>query len=166
MVGDLIGMDLRGTWLAVASACETAFTDPRDITDDYQGLPAAFLVAGAQTLVASLWSVSDCSTALLMQRFHKNLYTDRMSKATALGEAQKWVRNLTYDEINKLFKSKRDALLVQTATGMSAPDLAEAFSAMKDHLRGDRPFANPHFWAAFQCIGAGWTPGESGDPIM
>ena len=87
-------------------------------------------------------------------------YTGRMAKATALSEAQKWVRNLTYEEINKLFKSKRDALLAPAATRMSAPDLAEAFFAMKDHLRGDRPFANPHFWAAFQCIGAGWTPVE------
>ena len=22
--------------------------------------------------------------------------------------------------------------------------------------RGNRPFANPYFWAAFQCVGAGW----------
>ena len=140
--------------------CETAFTDPRDITDDYQGLPAAFLVAGAQTLVASLWSVSDCSTALLMQRFHKNLYIDRMAKAAALREAQKWVRDLTYKEIKRLFESKRDALLGRAATRMSASQLAEAFFAVRDHLRGDHPFANPHFWAAFQCIGAGWTPAE------
>ena len=64
-------LQLDGTWLAVMSACETWLTEIQDMVDEYQGLAAAFLVTGAQTVVASLWAVDDFSTALLMRRFHQ-----------------------------------------------------------------------------------------------
>ncbi|WP_165904605.1 MULTISPECIES: CHAT domain-containing protein [Burkholderiaceae] len=40
--------------------------------DEYLGLPAGFLQAGAPARVSSLWAVDDGSTALLTSRFHKN----------------------------------------------------------------------------------------------
>jgi CHAT domain-containing protein len=176
MVPDVMAMDLRGTWLVVKSACETGLTDPGDLADEYEGLPAAFLMAGAATVVPSLWAVNDFSTALLMQRFHLNLYgtsngdsSDRlprrpMAKTPALCEAQRWLRDLTAAEVHDLLDGKRHALLQAGATDrqLSALDAAVAHFHLADLVAPPdaRPFANPHWWAAFQCIGAGWETGR------
>jgi len=147
-------LDLRGTWLAVMSACETGLTDYRDFMDEYQGLPAAFLAAGAQTVVASLWAVSDASTSLLMQRFHSNLYQRKTAKASALREAQRWLRDLPELEAQALLKAKQAELMSR----MSAANAGDAYRLVRDLAKasGGRPFANPYWWAAFRCIGAGW----------
>ncbi|OUL69376.1 hypothetical protein CA603_50910 [Paraburkholderia hospita] len=47
-------------------------TDVSKSPDEYLGLPAGFLQAGAPARVSSLWAVDDGSTALLTSRFHKN----------------------------------------------------------------------------------------------
>ncbi len=161
-VPEIVPLDLRGTWLVVKSACETGLTDIRDIIDEYQGLPAAFLMAGAATAVPSLWAVNDFSTALLMPRFHANLYKRGMAKATALREAQRWLRDLGVAEVEALLGAKRRAM---AAAGLSHQRMSALDAvAARFHLRelaasyGGRPFANPHWWAAFQCVGAGWNP--------
>jgi CHAT domain-containing protein len=55
------------------------------------GLQRAFQVAGAKTVVASLWKVPDRATMLLMQRFYRNLWENRMTKLAAFHEAQIWM---------------------------------------------------------------------------
>jgi CHAT domain-containing protein len=157
-VSDIVPMDLSGTWLVVKSACETGLTDYRDIIDEYQGLPAAFLVAGAQTVVPSLWAVNDFSTALLMQRFHANLYENKMDKASALGEAQRWLRDLSKGEVDKMLKAKQRELASLSKQRMSDMNTVEAWNLLQILAEGpqSKPFANPHWWGAFQCVGAGW----------
>lgn len=51
------------------------------------GLTRAFQFAGARSVVASLWSVSDQATAELMARFHRH-YAAGLSKDEALRQAQ------------------------------------------------------------------------------
>jgi CHAT domain-containing protein len=58
--------------LVVLSACSTA-VGPRHDGEGLIGLSRAFQIAGARTVVASLWSVIDESTAELMIRFHRHL---------------------------------------------------------------------------------------------
>lgn len=69
---EVAGMDLRGTQLAVLSACDTGRGDIRPIQGVY-GLRRAFLIAGAETVVTSLWHVSDQDTRDLMVSFYENV---------------------------------------------------------------------------------------------
>jgi len=78
--------------MAVLSACETALSDPA-IPDEVVGLPAAFLSAGAASVVGSLWPVPDQSTALLMQKFYELWRGSRLAPAEALRRAQCYVRD-------------------------------------------------------------------------
>lgn len=79
-------MDLKRTNLVVLSACQTQVgTQSRG--DDITALNRAFLYAGTPTVVASLWSVDDQATNVLMTSFYKHLKAG-MSKAEALRTAQ------------------------------------------------------------------------------
>jgi CHAT domain-containing protein len=161
MLSDILHLDLSHAWLIVLSACETAVSDYRDRVDEVQGLHTAFLIAGAPTVVASQWSVSDLSTALLMQRLHVNLYAEGMDKAGALREAQLWLREISVAEAERLLDEKRAALeRMQAAERMGLMDVAVAGFALDDlaAASGGKPFAHPYWWAGFQCVGAGWRP--------
>jgi len=66
---DVMSLDLRRTQVAVLSACDTGLglVVPGE---SVAGLPRALLVAGASTVVMSLWKVADESTSTLMQHFY------------------------------------------------------------------------------------------------
>jgi CHAT domain-containing protein len=83
-------LNLRGTQLVVLSACETSVRP--DYGDMALVLAGAFLCAGAQYVLASLWSVSDAATAALMERFYA-AFVAGAAPAEALREAQ---RQLAY----------------------------------------------------------------------
>ena len=87
-VGDLYNLNLDAN-LVTLSACETALGKVSN-GDDVVGFTRGFLYAGSRSIVASLWSVDDQSTAMLMQDFYRNLAS--MNKQEALREAQITVR--------------------------------------------------------------------------
>lgn len=62
-------IDLHGTQLVALSACETALGDYT--FEGVMGLPRGFKQAGVKSLLVSLWSVNDKSTALLMSSFYR-----------------------------------------------------------------------------------------------
>jgi len=96
----LCGLFQNKTSLVTLSACETAVEkDPVRAGRELTTLADAFKRAGVPTLVATLWSVPDISTANLMREFYKNLYPGKMDKLEALRQAQiKMLRGLEYPE--------------------------------------------------------------------
>ena len=75
------GLDLWGTKLVVLSACETGVGEVR-VGDGVYGLRRALVIAGAESQVMSLWSVSDTATRDLMIDYYM-----RLQKGEGRGEA-------------------------------------------------------------------------------
>jgi CHAT domain-containing protein len=85
-VREIYGMDLTRTNLVALSACETQL-GAQSKGDDIVGLNRAFIYAGASSVIASLWTVDDEATSILMKAFYSHLKKG-MSEAAALQAAQ------------------------------------------------------------------------------
>lgn len=82
--GEIFSMDIK-PYLVTLSACQTGVGTISN-GDEVVGMNRAFIYAGSPSVIASLWSVSDVSTAMLMDGFYANLRT--MSKDEALRRSQ------------------------------------------------------------------------------
>ena len=80
------GLNLWGTKVVTLSACETGLGVVKNGEGVY-GLRRAFLLAGAQTLVMSLWPVSDRVTREMMTTYYSGL-KNGLSRGEALRHAQ------------------------------------------------------------------------------
>lgn len=84
-VGEVLGMELNAD-MVVLSACRTGITS-RASGAGLMGLSRAFMYAGTNTVVASLWNSDDAYTASTMAHFYENLLQGQ-SKAEALRQAK------------------------------------------------------------------------------
>src|SRR6185295_9891024 len=120
-VREIFGMDLKAN-LVVLSGCDTAL-GKLSTGDELVGLTRAFIYAGTPSVVASLWSVEDSSTAQLMSSFYRNLKT--MTKVEALRQAQ---LQLIQGKTNSELLARRGiggvGKLGEGAKGQPSPDTA------------------------------------------
>ena len=86
-VGEVYGLDLKDTDLVTLSACQTAIGEKNPDGLEITSLATSFARAGADSVIASLWSVSDDSTRDFMVEFYKRLAAGD-SKAAAMQKAQ------------------------------------------------------------------------------
>jgi CHAT domain-containing protein/tetratricopeptide (TPR) repeat protein len=150
-LGDIIRASTRRSPIVVLSACETSLTDVSDNVDEFQGLHTAFLIAGARVVVGSLWSVSEFTTALLLARFHDQLWCGGEAPSAALRTAQTWLRDCSVEEIHTLIEGMQSPT-VDVQDVDRAHELADKYAES-----GAAPFSHPHWWAAFQAVGGpGW----------
>jgi len=90
---EIYGLDLtQSTRLVVLSACQAQFGN-LSRGDEIIGLSRAFMYAGTPKVIASLWSVDDQATRILMEDFYTNL-RQTSDEAESLQKAQQSTRNM------------------------------------------------------------------------
>ena len=99
---EIAKIDLRGVDLVVLSACETGQGDINQ-GEGVFGLQRGFKKAGVQTILMSLWKVSDKATEMLMTEFYKQVCAG-LSKRAALRVAQNKVREYKNQEGKQQFE--------------------------------------------------------------
>jgi CHAT domain-containing protein len=88
---EIFNLNLDETSIVTLSACNTALADTQEI-EYVASLAEAFWIAGSKTVIASLWSVEDTSTGILMTKFYERLKAGD-GRAQALRTAQLHVKN-------------------------------------------------------------------------
>jgi CHAT domain-containing protein len=116
-----------GIHLAVLSACETGLQGI-GLADEAISLPTGLLQAGVAGVVASLWSVSERSTMMLLVKFYDLWRNQGLDSSLALHQAQHWLRDSTDGE-------KADYFRFHTLD------------------RKARSYAHPYYWGAFSYVG-------------
>ena len=143
---DLFALKLQaqnqGIRLAILSACETSIPG-LELPDEVVSLPIGLLQAGVAGVAASLWSVSDLSTTLLLQRFYYHWRnpdpSQRLDPPEALRQAQMWLRDTPLQET--------DYAKIALSLSNTNPELAQQL------LLFPPDFSQPYHWAAFTYTG-------------
>jgi CHAT domain-containing protein/tetratricopeptide (TPR) repeat protein len=146
---DILNLQLKGIRLAILSACETGLAGAK-LLDEVFSLPTGLLQAGTAGVVASLWSVHDLSTTILLTRFYQLWRQDGLEPASALRLAQQWVRDTTNGEKVAYFQGFLPGAFAAKMPGSSADYLYKQLILSRPEARD---FAHPFHWAAFSYTG-------------
>jgi CHAT domain-containing protein len=130
-----LGLRTPVVQLLVLSACKTALGNPRAEL----GFAGLAVQAGVKAAIASLWSVSDAGTLVLMSEFYQALKT-APSKAAALHQAQ-------IAMLKNRVNLKTSAALRTRGSQPLPPELTQFERADVSH---------PYYWAGFTLIGNPW----------
>jgi len=158
--GRLTAAEVREYWrldaeLVTLSACESGLGREGG-GDGILGFAQSFLLAGSRSVCLTLWQVDDTATAILMDRFYRNLLGKQkgggkpMPKAEALREAKQWLRTLTATEALDRLGTITEGVV---RGERPAREEMHAVPKPKDAAKDSKPYAHPRYWAAFILIG-------------
>lgn len=139
---DLLGLNLDGA-LVTLSACHTG-EGVTTAAGEVEGLARAVLIAGAASVVVSLWPVEDETGCLVMTGFYRQLAAGQ-DTTTALATAQAAVRGMGWAE--------RSAAYAELAARYGTPRTARHTRDAVPVLAGGRPPQHPSSWAPFVHVG-------------
>lgn len=123
---------LDGTWLVTLSACETGVGEARS-GEGVFGLRRAFMIAGAENLLMTLWPVADETTAKIMTDFYK--------EAFATGDAPGSLAKVQRDWLVKL-RQERGLLAAVREAGPFAMVTMTNPNAQRDFVEGQLEIEN------------------------
>ena len=128
------GPAFRNTELLTLSACETAMGS--DSTGrEIEGFGAIAMERGAKSVIATLWSVADDSTSLLMKEFYRLKVERKLSKVEALRQAQLSLLNGTIKP------------LLQQGASSDGNEKTDQSAEKEEN------YTHPYFWAPFIMMG-------------
>ena len=142
---DIFQLNLPNCRLVTLSACETGLVNYSNMSDEYIGLPSGFIRAGAASIISTLWSVDDFSTALLMIKFYENLPKCNCNVVIALNQTQQWFRRVTQQKLRQWLDGKTE---IEATQKQKIKDRLEKY-----YKPEEKPFKEPDCWAAFCAIG-------------
>lgn len=138
---DIRRIDFNDIALMALSACSTAYGEGRDPDGrEIEGFAALAQRRGANAVLASLWNVSDDSTALLMQRFYE-AQARGAGTSQALRTAQRAL--MAGDQPPTGTQGGRQRTQRLSAKPRQAPVATDP----------QRPYAHPYYWAPFILMG-------------
>jgi CHAT domain-containing protein/Tfp pilus assembly protein PilF len=130
-----------GVELLTLSACETAMGGASGDGKEVDGLAIVAQQQGAKAVLATLWSVADESTSLLMREFYRLRETNKgMLKSEALRQAQ-------LEMLSGKVKG------TPSAQGIRGPVTEDASQKKEVKVNPQIPFAHPYYWGPFILIG-------------
>lgn len=132
----------EGVELLTLSACDTAALRPDAMGREVDAFAESAQRLGAGAVMATLWTVADESTPILMREFYSARQNgESLSKAHALQQAQLALLNGNPGGGTR----KRGAEIAYAKQNDATPFEVDA----------KKPFAHPYYWAPFILIGNG-----------
>jgi CHAT domain-containing protein/tetratricopeptide (TPR) repeat protein len=136
-------LKFAGVELLVLSACQTAVGETDANGSEVESFGVIAQQNGAKAVMATLWSVADQSTSLLMSEFYRTKKENpAMTKAEALQRAQIGLMSGKYSSGDQS-KTRADLVPVE-AKNKSMP-------AFEPNPKA--PYAHPFYWSPFVLIG-------------
>ncbi|MFO7140404.1 CHAT domain-containing protein [Arthrospira sp. PCC 8006] len=145
----IANLNLSNCSLVTLSACETGQVAV-DQTDEYISLSSGFILAGSPSVLVSLWSVNQVSTALLLIRTYELLQQQPGQLAQSLQAAQKWLRETTVSGFEQW--RQQCPLFSQEWREALQPVFAQMGQNQEEGIN-HRPYQSPYHWAAFCIVG-------------
>lgn len=144
---DIAGLNMGNTRLVVLSACQTGIGEYRSYLG-VRGLRRAFQIAGAASVAATLWNISDMATAVFMYEFYMK-YSQCGDSVASLYYAKNYIRRASVREMREQVYPVISEILINS-------DNMETYREFRDMMLYGRdeatPFSAPYYWAAFSIF--------------